>query len=63
LKLPLNLDLLRIARIIDCDRNAKDPYLAVARIDAACAEFLTQGESLRARRVVISGCVLHLRIL
>jgi tubulin polyglutamylase TTLL4 len=37
LKIPLNLDLLRMGRIIDCDPTAKNPCPGVGMIDTACA--------------------------
>jgi tubulin polyglutamylase TTLL4 len=38
LKFPLNLDLFRMGRIIDCDPTAKNPCPGVELIDNACAD-------------------------
>jgi tubulin polyglutamylase TTLL4 len=51
LKFPLNLDLLRIARIIECDAASDDPCAAVDILDEYCRNSVDDGR----RRAVESG--------
>jgi tubulin polyglutamylase TTLL4 len=43
IKFPLNLDVLRMARIIECDAEGENPCPAIAAIDECCARSLTTG--------------------
>jgi tubulin polyglutamylase TTLL4 len=51
LKLPLNLDVLRMGRIIECDATDDDPCPAVDEIDEACVSSITP----KRQQDVVSG--------